>query len=201
MAYTSIIQHQKIKNNIATQIFTKFGPLAFLPLSNNQTSIVFSYNGKKKLNNEAVIQIIKKFNNYYKITNFKKFEKFIINFSMLRNYYHQNILSFGDLIHKIHPLAGQGFNMTIRDIKILSDLIDDNMELGMEIDGSVANEFEKKTRHLNYIYGSSIDFIYEFFNFDNKINNNLSYPIFNFLNKQKFFKKYATRFADEGLNF
>ena len=35
----------------------------------------------------------------------------------------KNILSFGDLIHKVHPLAGQGFNMTIRDIKSLSNII------------------------------------------------------------------------------
>ena len=35
----------------------------------------------------------------------------------------KNILSFGDALHKIHPLAGQGFNMTVRDAKILSDLI------------------------------------------------------------------------------
>ena len=38
-------------------------------------------------------------------------------------YYHQNILAFGDLLHRIHPLAGQGFNMTIRDIKILLKII------------------------------------------------------------------------------
>ena len=25
----------------------------------------------------------------------------------------KNILAFGDLLHKIHPLAGQGFNMSI----------------------------------------------------------------------------------------
>ena len=34
-----------------------------------------------------------------------------------------NILAFGDLLHKIHPLAGQGFNMTIRDIKVLLEII------------------------------------------------------------------------------
>ena len=39
-----------------------------------------------------------------------------ISFEMLRNYTHDNILAFGDLIHRIHPLAGQGFNMTIRDL-------------------------------------------------------------------------------------
>ena len=62
---------------------------------------------------EKIIKDIK-----YKINNMSDVEFFNIKFSYLRNYTYKNILSFGDLIHKVHPLAGQGFNMTIRDIKI-----------------------------------------------------------------------------------
>ena len=199
IAYTSIISHEKTINDYAVQIFTKFGPIAFLPLSKKETSIVFSYNGKKKINEMNVMKIIKKYNTNYKILNFSRFEKFIIKFSMLRNYYFKNILLFGDLIHKIHPLAGQGFNMIIRDIKILSKLIDEKNDLGLEINASVASEFEKKTKHLNYLYGSGIDFIYEFFKLDNKFNNFISKPVFNVLNKSNFLNKYATRFSDKGL--
>ena len=42
-AYTTIIKHEKTLNNTATQIFTKYGPLAFLPISENETSIVYSF--------------------------------------------------------------------------------------------------------------------------------------------------------------
>ena len=51
IAYTTIINHDKILNNTATQIFTKKGPLAFLPISNTQTSIVYSFHNsvKKKM--------------------------------------------------------------------------------------------------------------------------------------------------------
>ena len=41
-AFTGILHHYKIKNNTAIQIFTKYGPLAFLPLSQTKTSIVYS---------------------------------------------------------------------------------------------------------------------------------------------------------------
>ena len=47
-AYVTIINHKKIKNNTATQIFTSKGPLAFLPISENETSIVYSIRGLKK---------------------------------------------------------------------------------------------------------------------------------------------------------
>tara|TARA_Y100000590_G_scaffold462576_1_gene627064 strand:+ start:678 stop:1766 length:1089 start_codon:yes stop_codon:yes gene_type:complete len=198
-AYTTIINHKKVKNNIAKQFFTKNGPLAFLPLSNTQTSIVFSYSGKNKLDNNKLIEIIKKFNSKYEIKSNAKFENSVLKFSMLRKYTNKNILFFGDLIHKIHPVAGQGFNMTIRDIKILSDLIEEKIELGLDLDSSLADQFQKKTKHLNYIYGSSIDFIYEFFKFDNIMNNYLSNPIFNILKKQKYINRYATQIADKGL--
>ena len=115
----------------------------------------------------------------YQINKIGKIEKFKIKFLVLRNYFYKNILAFGDVLHKVHPLAGQGFNMTIRDIITLSDIIDSKIDLGQEIDASIGLEFEKKLKHINFIFSSGIDFIYKFFNFDNKINNKLSKPIFN----------------------
>jgi 2-octaprenyl-6-methoxyphenol hydroxylase len=41
-AYTTIIKHDQILNDTAFQIFTKKGPLAFLPISNRETSVVYS---------------------------------------------------------------------------------------------------------------------------------------------------------------
>ena len=198
-AYTLIITHKKTKNNVAIQIFTKIGPLAFLPLSNDQTSVVFSYNGKKKITDEEVEKIIKEYNLEYQIIKFGKIEKFDLKFYMLREYGQKNILPFGDFLHRVHPLAGQGFNMTIRDIKILSKLIDEKISLGMEIDSSIIDDFQNETRHLNFIYASSIDFVYQFFNLDNKINNILSEPFFKIIKNKKIFNKFATHFADKGL--
>ncbi len=200
IAYTLIISHKKVKNNIAMQIFTKKGPLAFLPLSNRQTSIVFSYNGLNKIQFKEIKKILDKFNNKYEIIKFGKVENFSLRFSMLRNYCYKNILSFGDLTHQIHPLAGQGFNMTIRDIKILSSIIDDRINLGLEIDGSVGNDFEKKVKHLNFIYGSGIDLIYNFFNLDKKLGNSLSDQLFKIFRKNNILNKYATYFSDKGIN-
>ena len=199
IAYTFIINHKIKKNDTAIQIFTKFGPLAFLPLSNTQTSIVYSFNGKK-ISDEKVLKLFKKYNSFYTLTRISKFEKFSIGFEMLRNYTHDNILAFGDLIHRIHPLAGQGFNMTIRDIKLISKIVDDKISLGLPIDISVAEDFQNSTRHLNYLYGKAIDGVYEFFRLDNNINNIISGPIFKILNKNSIFKKYSVILSDKGLN-
>ena len=198
-AYTFLINHRSKDNDVAIQVFTKFGPLAFLPLSNTKTSIVFSYKGEK-IPDKKILDIFKKYNSFYSITKISEIEKFNLSFEMLRNYNHNNILAFGDLLHRIHPLAGQGFNMTIRDIKIISKIVNDKISLGLPIDTSVAKDFQESTRHLNYLYGNAIDGIYEFFTLDNKINNSISKPIFNFLNKNSFFKKYSNILSDKGLN-
>ena len=86
----------------------------------------------------------------------------------MRSYFHKNILAFGDLLHRIHPLAGQGFNMTIRDVKIFDKIIKEKIDLGLPLDSSVNYEFEKK-KHKNYIFSNGIDLIYEFFNFEKEI--------------------------------
>ena len=130
----------------------------------------------------------------------ENFESYNLKFSILRNYYYKNILSFGDLLHKIHPLAGQGFNMTIRDIKILSNIIDEKLDLGLELNNSILEEFENKTKHSNYIFASAIDFIHEFFKLDSNINNRLSNSAFRIIGKNKILNKYATYFANFGID-
>ncbi len=188
-----------MKNNIATQIFTKNGPIAFLPISKNKTSVVYSIYEKSNLNQiEKIKEMIHKYNKNYKIKKFDKFEKFDLKFSLSRNYFYKKILNFGDSLHKIHPLAGQGFNMTLRDIRILSNIIDENLDLGFGLDTNVLEKFQKETKHLNFIFASGIDFIHEFFKIDNKLNNDYSKKIFKILKKNRFFNKYSSNIADKG---
>ena len=120
IAYTTVIKHSEVDNDKAIQIFTSKGPLAFLPISKFETSVVYSVKGNQKINFKDLIRFYNRFYNILHINNFSQFE---LQMSNLRNYYHDNILAFGDLLHKIHPLAGQGFNMTLRDIKIFFEII------------------------------------------------------------------------------
>ena len=198
-AYTALINHKKIDNQLAYQVFTNIGPVAFLPCSNNETSIVFSVIKKSRnLDKNEIINLINKYNYRYLIKSFSKLEKFDLKGSLLKNYYYKKILCFGNNAHKIHPLAGQGLNMTIRDIKKLSDIIDNKIDLGLPLDQSILNEFENQTKHFNYLYAHSVNFIYEFFKFDNYFNNDYSNKLSNYFENNLFFKKYLIRFGDRG---
>ena len=199
-AYTTIIEHEKILNDTAIQIFTKKGPLAFLPISNNETSVVYSVHNSSIEKNFKIEELIKRYNFKYKIKNIKKVDSFELQSLNLRSYYHNNILAFGDLLHRVHPLAGQGFNMTIRDIKILSEIVQNKIDLGIQLDSSIFEEFEKKTKHINFIFSNGIDFIYEFFNFDKKNEDKNISKIIQFFGKNKNLTNTLIKFADNGLN-
>ena len=116
----------------------------------------------------------------------------------MRSYYHGHILAFGDLLHRIHPLAGQGFNMTIRDVKILLALIVKKHSLGLPLDSSINYEFEKKLRHKNLIFSDGIDLIHEFFNFERKTNNSIVSKSIQLLGKNPNINKLFTKIADRG---
>ena len=201
LAYTTIVQHEKISNKIATQIFTKKGPLAFLPISNTETSIVYSIYSGTDMDKEKIEELIQTYNLNYDIKKIEKIHFFKLKSLNLRSYYHDNILAFGDLLHRIHPLAGQGFNMTIRDIKILTNIIKNRYDLGLPLDSSVNEEFENKSKHKNFLFSNGVDIIYEFFNLERKTNNNILSKSVKFISKNPLVNKIFTKIADKGIIF
>ena len=169
--------------------------MAFLPISEKETSVVYSFYNKK---NENINNLIEKYNQKYKILKIEKINSFELKSLSLRSYYHDHILAFGDLLHRIHPLAGQGFNMTIRDIKILIEIIISKQSLGLNIDSSVNYDFESKLKHKNFIFSNGIDLVHEFFNFERKTNSSFLSKSVQLLNKNHKINKFFTKIADRG---
>ena len=196
-AHITTFTHKRISNNnIASQIFTKNGPIAFLPISLTETSVVYSVKGKKNLNFE---NCIKKYNMKYQNLKLNEIYCFELKSSNLRSYYYKNIIAFGDLLHRLHPLAGQGFNMTLRDIKELQRLIEHKKKHGLELDNSICTDFEKNTKNRNFLFSTGIDFIYEFFNLENKLKDNNLSKLVKFLGRNKTTNKFFTKLADNGI--
>ena len=200
-AYTTIIKHEKILNDSAIQIFTKKGPLAFLPISNNETSIVYSVHNSINKKKENIEELIKDYNFKYKINKIEQIDIFELKSLNLRSYYHNNILAFGDLLHRIHPLAGQGFNMTIRDIKTFINIIKNRKDLGLPLDSSVNDEFENSLKLKNFIFSHGVNLIHEFFNLERKTKNNILSKSIQMLGKNPSINKMFTKIADKGIIF
>jgi len=202
-AFITIIKHSRLKNNIARQIFTKRGPIAYLPLSQYETSVVYSIKRQepKDYNISAVKEYINYYNKFYSIKSFEKFESFDLKLSLLKNYYFKNILAFGDALHNIHPLAGQGFNMTIRDIKNLIKTFDKKTSLGLPVDETCLRDFENNYKYKNFLFANGLDLIYEFFKVENKIPRAFSKNFFDIVNRSSYLKNLSSKIANKGFNF
>ena len=148
-----------------------------------------------------VEKLIRNKNYKYKIKNIEKINNFDLKFSNLRKYYHNNILAFGDLLHTIHPLAGQGFNMTIRDISIFLDIVKDKIDLGLQLDKSVNIEFQSKTKHKNLIFSNGIDLIHEFFNIERKMKSSFLSKSVRLVSNYPVINRMFTKIADRGVLF
>ena len=90
--------------------------------------------------------------------------------------------------------------MTIRDIKVLSKIIQNRIDLGLQLDSSILEDFEKKTKHMNFIFSNGIDFIYEVFNFDKNTKNKNLNKILKFFGKNKSLTNTFIKFANDGLS-
>ena len=71
----------------------------------------------------------------------------------------------------------------------------------MPLDTSVNQEFEKKTKAKNLIFSNAIDFVYEFFNLEGKLNNKLLTKSVQLIGKNSSINKIFTRLADRGSIF
>jgi hypothetical protein len=62
-------------------------------------------------------------------------------------------------------------------------------------------EFQAKTKPYNFLYSNSINLIESFFKIDNNFKNKISNSIHFSLNKNKIFKNFFMKVADEGFSF
>ena len=121
LGHIGFIHHQKPHQNKAYQCFTKHGPIATLPLKNTHMShFIASLDDTIELTtnrlNHALphlgaVEIQPGFCSLPLIT------------QLSQCYQHQHAILVGDLNHRIHPLAGQGFNLTLLDIAAIHQLI------------------------------------------------------------------------------
>lgn len=209
ISITTILQHTALQNNITRQIFLKEGVVAFLPISNSRTSIVWSikknifnkHKGKKNLYFKNKIKFFaKKFIKNAQIVSSIEYKD--LNLLIRKKYYQDRILLFGDALHEVHNLAGQGFNMTIRDLINLEKILKSKISLGLDIGSSdILDEFSNLMKPRNFIYSIGIDLIKNFFSSKNNFLKNSRTQIITQINKNNFIKDQFINFADEGLKF
>ena len=128
--HTIISGYLNTKNfniDTAKQIFLRDSFIGLLPFSKNVVNFVWSLDNKilnKQVDFKYYDEIIKRLNiffsmydisfNQHKLEN-KKLQIYPISVKYIQNPFKTRLALIGDAAHSIHPLAGQGFNLSIED--------------------------------------------------------------------------------------
>lgn len=130
----------KKHNNIAYERFTDTGPLAFLPMTENRCSVVWTLSTQQAEElcaldeNEFIAQLQQRFG--YRLGQIKKvgsrhiYPLFLQSATQMKQ---GRVALIGNAAHSVHPVAGQGFNLALRDIALLSELLVDSLSTGEDL--------------------------------------------------------------------
>ncbi len=120
-------------HNIARQWFLGEGILAYLPLPNQQISIVWSSNEPEyllKLSADELCAAVAEAGEYSlgKLELITSAQAFPLKLNLINKFYSGRVILIGDAAHTIHPLAGQGVNLGFGDAWELTQLLASRVE-------------------------------------------------------------------------
>lgn len=121
-------------HHVAYERFTQFGVLAILPLyEGNKAQLVWTITPAqaKKINawddTNTLTFLQDAFEGRLEIASIKKVAQFPLKTIIAEKQTMQSAILLGNAAHTIYPVAAQGFNLGLRDVSILSQLIIDDM--------------------------------------------------------------------------
>ena len=124
------ITPEKNHNNEAFERFTKSGPIALLPLSDNRCSLIWTHKNDDAeatlaLNDEDFMQRLQQDFGYYLGRFIKVGERSSFPFALTqaKQLTATRTIVLGNASQALHPVAGQGLNLGLRDIAEVVELL------------------------------------------------------------------------------
>ncbi len=199
--------HSKSHQNTAYEYFFKNGPLAILPMLKHknefQSSIVWT-NTNKFINSLIALEddkIISILNEKIQgsIGDIKKIitkQTFPLSAHLNSKFFEKRIIYLGDSAHSFHPIAGQGWNLGMKDIESLYNLVKKYISLGFELGDEIfCKEFQKENFYKAYRLYQITDKVDSIFKMDNIIFNNARFSAINLIQKSNKLKNQISDFA------
>jgi len=131
-ALVCALSHNIPHQGVACQYFMPPGPLAILPLTGNRSSIVWTESDANAAtimamdNNDYMAVLQPRIGDYLgKVELVGARYSYPLNLTIAQNYVMPRLALVGDAAHGVHPIAGQGLNLGLRDIAALSEVLSD----------------------------------------------------------------------------
>ncbi|MEM9421780.1 MAG: UbiH/UbiF/VisC/COQ6 family ubiquinone biosynthesis hydroxylase [Pseudomonadota bacterium] len=145
------IAHEKSHQGTAYEMFYPGGPFAILPMLNDQSSIVWTDNKKAadaylSLSPDQFLSAVEDRvrADLGAISLASTPAAWPLTFHYVPNPIAERLVIAGDAAHTIHPIAGQGFNLAIKDIATLAEVVGEAARAGLDVGhGSVLTRYAK----------------------------------------------------------
>ena len=196
--------HEKQLNNSAFEVFYQTGPLAILPMKSSkgffQSTIIWS-------NDDAFLRKLTSLEKTFlknfieekighivgKITKINSSQIFPLSAHINDSFINKRLIYVGDAAHSIHPIAGQGWNLGVNDVKNLYELSKSNkIDIGNDL---FCKMYNNKSYHKAFQLFQITDKLNSHFLNSGTIYRTLSNLGFGFIEKNQSLKNKITKYA------
>ena len=175
-AIVATILHEKPHDAVAHEFFLPNGPFAILPLKGNRSNIVWAEpraaaDALLKMNEaDFLAELGRRFGDFLGELSLEgpRFG-YPLSLQMAERMIDQRVCLAGDSAHGIHPLAGQGLNLGLKDCAALAECIADGVALGLDPgDVSILERYQRWRRFDNVTMALGMEFFDKLFSNDIK---------------------------------
>lgn len=144
-------------NNVAYERFTETGPLAFLPMTQNRCSVAWTINAENtdeimSLSDDAFSEMLQQRFGFRlgHIVKVGKRNAYPLAYVESDQLIKGRVAIIGNAAHALHPVSGQGYNLALRDVAEIAELIASADDPGQE---SLLTEYhDKRYKDIQRVY-------------------------------------------------
>lgn len=173
-AIVATIQHEKPHDAVAHEFFLPNGPFAILPLKGERSNIVWAEpraaaDALLKMPEEDFLAELRlRFGDFLGALKLEgpRFG-YPLSLQLAERMIDQRVALAGDSAHGIHPLAGQGLNLGLKDCAALAECVADGVGLGLDAgDVSILERYQRWRRFDNVTMALGMEFFDKLFSND-----------------------------------
>lgn len=134
-AITANITAERAHNGRAFERFTNSGPIALLPMPDNRCSLVWTVNtgDEAEILNLSEQDFLSRLQDRFgyrlgKLLKVGQRNSYPLKLIQADQPIQHRVVLIGNAAHSLHPIAGQGFNLGLRDVAALADVLMDNSQ-------------------------------------------------------------------------
>lgn len=150
------VGHERDHDGRAEEHFLPAGPFAILPLSGKRSSLVWTERRSEAArivalrDEEFHNELEQRFGLHLgEVKALDKPRTFPLSYFVARSFVAERLALVGDSAHVIHPIAGQGLNMGLKDVAALAEVVVDAARLGMDLGGADVLERYQRWRRFD----------------------------------------------------